>query len=405
MLALRLDPRQPEMGRDWLGMIRRGMKKPLRYIVQRIIHEVYGQAERHIAPRRARRLSATVLAKRAGYSSTAQWWDALAERPCLAQTQIALVNLERICPSDHSRILTAAERAIAHQVDLLGSGLVELGTEIDWHRDYKTGHRWPPAYCRDVEYNNPDRPSDVKFPWELSRMQWMIPLGQAYVLTRDERYAKTTRDLLDHWIGANPYGHSVNWSCTMEVALRILSWSWFFHVFKHSAAWADAGFRERFLQALYLHGDFTARNLEESDINGNHYTADAAGLVFAGLFFGNGEAPQQWLKLGWNILCNEMPGRCLRTVWTLRPPFLITGWYKSCFCSRRFTGSDRVLRCRLGTVTDSLQWPGIRPPIRVLMAVSPSGAMQTMRELCRLVASRSMTIAISWDWSVSPLAQ
>src|SRR5262245_9868949 len=80
-----LDPRQPEMGRDWLGMIRRGMKKPPRYIVQRIIHEVYGQAERHVAPRRALQLSATVLAQRAGYSSTAQWWDALATLPCLAQ--------------------------------------------------------------------------------------------------------------------------------------------------------------------------------------------------------------------------------------------------------------------------------------------------------------------------------
>src|SRR5262245_34311626 len=307
MARARLEPGQPEMGRDLLGMIKRGMKKPPRYIVQRILHEVGGQAERYAAPRRAQQLSATVLAKRAGYSSTAQWWDALAEQPCLGQTQIALVNLERICPGDHSRILTAAERAIARQVDLLGSSLVELGTEIDWHRDYKTGHRWSPAYCRDIEYNNPGRVSDVKVPWELSRMQWMIPLGQAYVLTRDERYAETTRDLLGHWIGANPYAHSVNWSCTMEVALRILSWSWFFHVFKHSAAWAEAGFRERFLQALYLHGDFTARNLEGSDLNGNHYIADAAGLVFAGLFFRNGEAPQQWLRLGWNILCNEMP--------------------------------------------------------------------------------------------------
>lgn len=295
------------MGRDWLGMIRRGLKKPPRYVVQRVIHEVQGQAERYIAPRRARQLSTALLAKRAGCASTAQWWDTLAARPYLAQTQIDLDDLERLCPKNHACILSAAQCAIDHAVDLLGSGRVELGGNIDWHRDYKTGYRWQPAYCRDIEYNNPEQPSDVKFPWELSRMQWMMPLGQAYVLTRDEQYAETTKDLLDHWIGANPYAHSVNWACTMEVALRILSWSWFFHVFKHSVAWADAGFRERFLQALYLHGDFTARNLEAADINGNHYTADAAGLVFAGLFFGNGESPRQWLKLGWNILCNEMP--------------------------------------------------------------------------------------------------
>jgi uncharacterized heparinase superfamily protein len=288
-------------------LIKRGIKKPPRYILQRILHELRTQAERHIAPRRIRQLSAKVLAKRAGYSSTEQWWDALAARPYLAQTLIISADLERVCPGELTRILSIAESAIAHRVDLLGSGAIELGNEIDWQRDYKTGCRWTPAYCRDIEYNNPDRPSDVKFPWELSRMQWMIPLGQAYMLTGEERYAAVAKALLDHWIKANPYAGSVNWSCTMEVALRILSWSWFFHIFKHSKAWAEAGFRERLLQALYLHGDFTARNLEKSDINGNHYTADAAGLVFAGLFFCEDVATQRWLKLGWNTLCEELP--------------------------------------------------------------------------------------------------
>lgn len=289
-----------------IDKLQRVLKKPPRYIIQRIIHDLRGQAERHVAPQRARQLSAKVLAKRNGYSSLAQWWDALATRPYLAQTQMSLIDLERTCPGDQTRILNAAEHAIAHKVDLLGSGPIELGTEIDWQHDYKTGIRWPRAYCRDIEYNNPDRPSDVKFPWELSRMQWMIPLGQAYLLTGEDRYAVAARDLLSHWISENPYAHSVNWSCTMEVALRIHSWTWFFNVFKHSAAWSETGFRERFLQSLYLHGDFTARNLEKSDINGNHYTADAAGLVMAGLFFGSGTASQHWLKLGWDILCDEI---------------------------------------------------------------------------------------------------
>lgn len=295
------------MGRDWLGMMKRGMKKPPRYIVQRTIQEVRGQVEKYIIPRRVRQFSATTLAKRAGYSSVVQWWDALTARPYVSQTSITPADLERDCPGELFRIQTAAQDAIAHRVDLLGSGAIELGDEIDWHCDYKTGHRWSPAYCRDIEYNNPDCPSDVKFPWELSRMQWMIPLGQAYILTGEERYATVAKDLLDHWIKANPYAGSVNWACTMEVALRILSWTWFFHAFKHCTAWADDGFRERFLQSLYLHGDFAVRNLEKSDINGNHFTADAAGLVFAGLFFGKGDTPQQWQKLGWDILCEELP--------------------------------------------------------------------------------------------------
>ena len=93
----------------------------------------------------------------------------------------------------------------------------------------------------------------------------------------------------------------------MEAALRILSWTWFFRVFHASRAWSDAGFRERFLCALYLHGDFTDRHFEISDVNGNHCTADGAGLAFAGLFFGQGKDATRWQAKAWSILCNEIP--------------------------------------------------------------------------------------------------
>jgi hypothetical protein len=64
------------------------------------------------------------------------------------------------------------------------------------------------------------------------------------------------------------------------------------------------------LRALYLHGDYVARNLERSEVNGNHLTADAAGLVFAGLFFERGEA-RRWAELGWTILTEELPRQVL----------------------------------------------------------------------------------------------
>jgi hypothetical protein len=184
---------------------------------------------------------------------------------------------------------------------------VDLGRRIQWLTDYKTGHSWAPAFMRDIEYNNLDRDSDVKFPWELSRVQWLIPAAQAYLLTGEERYPRAIRDVLDQWIAANPYAGTVNWSCTMEAALRIVSWSWLFHACQASEAWSDGGFRERFLTTLFLHGRFTEKYLERSDVNGNHCTADAAGLVFAGLFFGDGPAPRRWLDAGWSLLCEELP--------------------------------------------------------------------------------------------------
>jgi len=291
-----------------VGRIRRVFNKRPDYIVRRVIAELSRQTDRWRAPLRAQRLTTAALLAHTGAPSISALWQRLCERKFVCPVaRVDRAAYESLCDGDTGRILAAADRALAHEVDLLGSGLVKLGAQIDWSRDAKSGFRWPPAYFASINYNNPKRHSDVKFPWELSRLQWLMPVGQAYLLTGEEKYAAGTRQVIEQWIAANPYAGSVNWSCTMEVALRILSLGWFFHVFATSASWQDAGFQSELLRTIFLHGDFTARHLERSEVNGNHYTADAAGLVFAGLLFGDGEQPRQWLDTGWSILLDEMP--------------------------------------------------------------------------------------------------
>lgn len=292
----------------FLGKARRGLRRSPRFILTRLALEVREEAERILGPRRARRFGLKQLLAETGATDLEHLWSRLKTCHYPAQTErVSPEQYDRICPGDIGRILRKAEDALAHRVDLLGSGPVELGAEIDWHKDYKTDISWPMDYCRSIDYNNPDRPSDVKFPWEVSRVQWLIPAGQAYLLTGDEKYARAVRQVLEQWIRGNPYAYGVNWACTMEVALRILTWTWFFHVFSKSREWNDPMFRLEFLRCLYLHGRFTERHLERSDVNGNHYTADAAGLVFAGLFFAGENRPQHWAEMGWKILEDELP--------------------------------------------------------------------------------------------------
>ena len=290
-----------------LSRFRRVLRKPASYIVERLSHELRMRAERVRGPRRARRWSAAYLARLHGFATVDAWWQALGERPYLAHLGPAAAEYEALCPNDRERVLAAARRARDHVVDLLGSGDVHLGDRVDWHRDYKSGFVWPRAYFAMLQYGSPADRSDVKFPWELSRLQWMLPLGQAFLLTQEDEFARKARALIESWLETNPHAGSINWACTMEVALRIVSLSWLFHVFKHADAWRDSRFRGEFLRMLYLHADFTARHLEKSDINGNHYTADAAGLVYAGLFFGDHADGKSWFELGWAILRDELP--------------------------------------------------------------------------------------------------
>lgn len=286
--------------RDLSGKIRRALKKPPSYIVARLAHEARGGAERHLAPLRDARLTPARLCALLGAQSVDALWERCAARayPFAPPAAIGRTEFDRLCPGEAERIMAGAEAALARRVDLLGTGPIHLGDPIDWLTDFKVGRTWPPQFCRAIDYANLDAPSDVKIPWEISRLQWLIPAGQAFLLTGEARFAEAARAIVADWIAANPYAWTVNWSCTMEAALRILTLGWLFHVFKHSEAFRDPAFRFALLRSLYLHGDFTERHIERSDVNGNHFTADAAGLVFAGLFFGQGAAPARWLHQG-----------------------------------------------------------------------------------------------------------
>ncbi len=289
-----------------LNRIKRIFQKPPHVLARRLLLEFNRSLDRLPIASRRTAITTRSLLRATGDRSIDQMWQRLSNLPYFAAIPRDRDVYQSVCPGDERRILGAAERAMAHYVDLLGSGEAHLGDRIDWHRDYRSGFAWPKIASANIEYCNPDQPSDVKFPWEVSRMQWLIPVGQAYCLTGEEYYAAFVRDTLQHWFDENPFNIGVNYTCTMEVALRIFTWTWFFHMFKDSPEWSSEPFRERLLCNLFSHGIFTERYLEYSDVNGNHCTADAAGMMFTGLFFGQGATAQRWQQQGWKLLEDEI---------------------------------------------------------------------------------------------------
>jgi hypothetical protein len=283
---------------------RRALRKPPHVVARRLLAEANVELERVRAPLRGRGFGDAELLESTGASTIDELWTAILDRPYpFVRRRDELDRLEARWPDERGRVVDAARRAAAHEVDVLGTGPVKLGDPIGWHRDWKTGRWWPLRYGPRMEYAELDRPSDVKVPWEISRAQWLLPAGQAYCVTGDDSFAATARDVLDDWLRANPYARGVNWAIAMEPALRIFSWSWLLHACGRSDSWRESGFRARFLRGLYLHADFVERHTERSEVNGNHYTADAAALVVAGLVLG----VSRWADAGWSVLLEELP--------------------------------------------------------------------------------------------------
>jgi uncharacterized heparinase superfamily protein len=206
-----------------------------------------------------------------------------------------------------SLTVAAADRACAHVFDLLGSDATPLGEHIDWHMDFKTGHRFDPRrYYADIRPAPYPGGYDIKVPWELSRSQHFTWLGQAYWFTGDEKYAREFVTQVLDWIAQNPPQFGVNWACTMDVAIRAVNWLWGYYFFQDSPALTDE-FRLAFFKSLLVHGRHMMDNLEWSEVlTSNHYLADIVGLVYLGILCPEFKEAARWRELGLRELWNEM---------------------------------------------------------------------------------------------------
>ena len=293
----------------WLGRARKALRMPPRDVLGRLRDELRQEARRpwsRIYPSALR--DATVIGESSA-SSFSDLWDLQMAAPFFLnpsdREQYAAAFRGRY-PDEAVKIVASADTAVRHEFDLLGSGVKALGSALPWLDDFKTGRHYPLQYCRDIQYMELDKPTDVKVPWELSRCQHFTALGQAYWLTGDERYAREYRAEIEEWIAANPFAYSVNWACAMDVALRAISWIWGFYFMAGSRACADPAFKRMLLRSLFMHGEFVFTHLETSDVNGNHYLSDGAGLVFLGLFFKHTARGREWLGRGRRIVFDEM---------------------------------------------------------------------------------------------------
>lgn len=210
-----------------------------------------------------------------------------------------------------TRLRAEAEDALAHRVDLLGSGPVELGPEIDWHEDFKSGGRWPADFYLDVAVVRLGDASDPKVPWELSRGHHLLALGRAARLFRDERYAEALERDLAAWLDANPPGTGLNWTCSMEVALRAVNWVFALAALEPVCP-VGGPLRDRVTRALQVHGRHVAANLEGTPfLRGNHYLADVAGLFVLGCVLEGDAEAARWRSAGLRSLEREARSQVL----------------------------------------------------------------------------------------------
>jgi hypothetical protein len=200
-------------------------------------------------------------------------------------------------------VLERADAILAHRFDLLGSGPTELGREIDWRVDFKSGRRWPLRHGSLLRAAYGDG-SDIKVPWELSRAQHLPLLAAAHRVSGERRYLEELGTQLESWISANPVELGPNWASTMDVAIRAANWVAALALVAEAAE-SEPWFQTT-LQSLLLHGRFVRSHLEWSEVRGNHYLANVVGLLPVAALYSNGAEGRGWAEWAAGALVSEL---------------------------------------------------------------------------------------------------
>lgn len=93
-----------------------------------------------------------------------------------------------------------------------------------WHLDPVTRRSWPAdKYCFDIRYRNNNSMGDVKYVWELSRLQFLQPIAIYGHLSGDAGAVDFIEGAITTWYKSNPPFSGVGWSSGIELSLRVIS--------------------------------------------------------------------------------------------------------------------------------------------------------------------------------------
>jgi hypothetical protein len=193
-------------------------------------------------------------------------------------------RFQELFPERKDAILQEAESICAGSLRLFQQIVDFADGRIDWHRDWKTGKCFPVVFYRKVFTLDPAWGADFKRVWEINRQQFLVKLGQAYLLTQRQRYAECAVALINSWIESNPPYLGVNWKEGLEEGLRLLSWLWTLRMIADSPALTPENERG-ILASLKLQRDHIERHLSLYSSPNTHLLAEALALFTVGLMF------------------------------------------------------------------------------------------------------------------------
>lgn len=245
------------------------------------------------------RLKRSVLQKREKRKVLAGWQPlpraSVSAKAALFGTDLdVVVNGQAVPKLDIDRL----DDYLQGKIDFFGHEPLDTGLPVRWHTDPVTQIKSPLAFGKSLDYRDDQKVGNVKFIWELGRHQHLVPLAVAYAVTGDIKYRDAVVTQISSWIEDNPYGMGIHWCSSLEVALRLVSWSLvhgFIALRDGSAgifgAISDA---DKLGASIYQQAYFIRHYLSLYSSANNHLIGELTGLWTACQVFDLGDDGNRW---------------------------------------------------------------------------------------------------------------
>lgn len=172
-----------------------------------------------------------------------------------------------------------------------------------WHQAPDTGREWPKRFFASIAYREGNPYGDVRQLWEPARLQQLVDLAViARTGNSDQRHRAVWMidAQLASWVKDNPLMTGAHYISAMECALRLVAVCHALDMIRDQLA--DTSAADALASIVGTHAPLIAQRLSLHSSTGNHTTAEATGLVYAGLLFPEMEDARKWLSTGLTIL-------------------------------------------------------------------------------------------------------
>lgn len=205
----------------------------------------------------------------------------------------------------------AADDILDGRFPVFAMPAAELGFPPQWNRDPKTGRQAPLCFGKTLNYRDESVVGDIKYLWEPSRHAQLVTLAQAWHLTHERKYIDGCRTLLESWLEQCPYPSGVHWTSSLEHSIRLVNWSFAWHLLGGDAAPLFEGtvgeaFKQRWLTSVYQHCQFIAGHFSRYSSANNHLLGELMGLFIASLTWPLWKRSRRWKRVAQRGLEREV---------------------------------------------------------------------------------------------------